>query len=165
MDQPIQLFEGYPRGLQEEAISRFCEVQEYQPGAPILVKGNRDTHLCIVISGQADALITRRLTVPFRPGQFFGELSFIDGKPRSAKVEAAGDSPTRIARLSREALKRMVDEEPRLANIVTNNLLQVMARHVRDTDEAIQGLDVRLQRKLGEASPGLLSRLATSVLS
>jgi CRP-like cAMP-binding protein len=164
MDTVIQLFDGYGRGLHEQAVRQYCEIREFKPGQPIVMKGEKSTHICIVLVGEATATISKTLSVPFSIGQSFGELSFIDGEPRSVRVNASGESNTTIAVLTREGVDRIRKEEPQLAAAITLNLLKTMAKHVRTTDNVLLGLDVELQRKLARAAPGLLGRL-TAVLS
>jgi CRP/FNR family transcriptional regulator/CRP/FNR family cyclic AMP-dependent transcriptional regulator len=47
------------------------------------------------------------------PGDFFGELAILDGRPRSAGVITAED--TRLTLLQRERFLRMLEARPRLA--------------------------------------------------
>jgi CRP/FNR family transcriptional regulator, cyclic AMP receptor protein len=67
------------------------------------------------------------------PGDFFGELSAIDGGPRTASVVAV--SPMRVLRLFRRTLIRLLEDEPRL----TLTLIAGMARRVREVDRRAGG--------------------------
>jgi CRP-like cAMP-binding protein len=59
------------------------------------------------------------------PGDFFGELSALDGGPRTASVVT--DTPTEVLRLFRHSLQRVLREEPAL----TMGLLVGLARRLR----------------------------------
>lgn len=163
--ETIQIFEGYNRGPHIRAVNEYCVIREFKPGSPIVIKGDESTHICIILGGQATALISQTLKIPFLPGQSFGELSFIDDRPRSVRVNADGETVTTIAVLTREAMTRIQVEDPELAAVINANLLKTMARIVRATDTALQGLDIALQRQLVKAAPSLLGRLTAAVLS
>jgi CRP-like cAMP-binding protein len=59
------------------------------------------------------------------PGDFFGELSALDGGPRTASV--VSDTPMEVLRLFRHTLRRVIEEEPALAM----GLLEGLARRLR----------------------------------
>jgi len=67
-------------------------------------------------------------------GGYFGELSAIDGKPRSANVIAA--SECHLAALAPETFRALLEKQP----IVSLTVLQKMATLVRDCDERIMDL-------------------------
>ena len=59
------------------------------------------------------------------PGDYFGEISMIDGKPRSATVHAT--SPVTTISLASWAFHPILDEHPE----VTKELLKVMCARLR----------------------------------
>ncbi|HWL91872.1 MAG TPA: Crp/Fnr family transcriptional regulator, partial [Actinomycetota bacterium] len=59
------------------------------------------------------------------PGDFFGELSALDGGTRTASV--VSDTPMEVLRLYRHTLLRMIEDEPVLAM----GLLEGLARRLR----------------------------------
>ena len=62
------------------------------------------------------------------PGDFFGELSAIDGGPRTASVIA--ETPMRVLRLFRRTLMSLIEDEPQ----VTLKLLDGIVRRVRQVE-------------------------------
>ena len=67
-------------------------------------------------SGDLDATGTIQLAA-LGPGSFFGEMSLLTGEPRSATVTA--DGPCEVFELSKEALAPLLQEDPRLAEVVS----------------------------------------------
>jgi CRP/FNR family cyclic AMP-dependent transcriptional regulator len=67
----------------------------------------------------------------FLPGSVVGELSFFDGRPRSAEVRAAVDSA--LHRLDFEAYKRFADAQPRMACDLLFAIGQLIALRLRHT--------------------------------
>lgn len=68
------------------------------------------------------------------PGEFFGEMSLLDGEPRSASVIA--QAPTQLYILSRDAFVDYLRRSPQTAL----NILGEMSRRLRRADEIIGNL-------------------------
>ena len=68
------------------------------------------------------------------PGEFFGEMSLLDGEPRSATVTA--QSPAQLYILSREAFVDYLRRSPQAGL----NILAEMSRRLRRADEIIGNL-------------------------
>jgi SulP family sulfate permease len=67
----------------------------------------------------------------FGPGQFVGEMSLVDGKPRSASVRA--EVPVRALLLSAEALTSLLEHRPDAAMKIMQNLARELSLRVRST--------------------------------
>lgn len=79
----------------------------------------------VVLRGTARVVRGSRKVGALIPGDFFGELSALDGGPRTASVVA--DTPVEVLRLYRHTLRKMVEQEPALAM----GLLDGLARRLR----------------------------------
>jgi CRP/FNR family transcriptional regulator/CRP/FNR family cyclic AMP-dependent transcriptional regulator len=66
-----------------------------------------------------------------RPGEFFGEMSLLDGEPRSATVKAETD--LRLMVISRANFWRLLREVPEL----TQKMLVNLSRRLRDLENAL----------------------------
>lgn len=69
------------------------------------------------------------------PGQFVGEMAFIDNQPRSAAAMA--DTPVKALRLSEAALNTLVQEHPELALKLTRNIARQLSRRVRQNSAVL----------------------------
>ncbi|MDJ0851078.1 MAG: Crp/Fnr family transcriptional regulator [Myxococcota bacterium] len=85
------------------------------------------------------------------PGDFFGEMSLLDGAVRSASVKSL--SETRILALSRNDFLKELRRNPDLAMAV----IQELTRRVRQMDEQASSLSFQ---RVKERTQGLLRRLA-----
>ncbi len=85
------------------------------------------------------------------PGDFFGEMSLLDGAVRSASVKSL--SETRILALSRNDFLKELRHNPDLAMAV----IQELTRRVRQMDEQASSLSFQ---RVKERTKGLLRRLA-----
>jgi CRP-like cAMP-binding protein len=138
----VSLFEE----LAEESLSALsakATLRPYPKGAQIVRKGDASQSLLIVASGLVEAVLESpgaevvRLCV-FRPGDYFGEMSLIDGAPRSATAVAVDAS---------EILE--LDSEAVLAQLTTpmsRKLLKELASRVRRTDATVIELADKVYR-------------------
>ncbi len=68
----------------------------FAPGQIIVTEGDPGETLFVVLEGQAKVVRGKRKVGEVLPGDFFGELSAIDGGPRTASVIAT--TPMRVLR-------------------------------------------------------------------
>lgn len=85
------------------------------------------------------------------PGDVFGELALLDGRPRSASAETLEDTVTFT--MSRDVFQKYLGETPQLA-VALVELLSSRLRHVTEYAESLAFLDVqaRLARALVETA-------------
>jgi CRP-like cAMP-binding protein len=84
--------------------------------------------LFVVLSGKGKVTRGRRKVGEVLPGDFFGELSALDGGPRTATVTA--ETPMRVLRLFRHTLMDLLRDEPRLIL----KLLDGIVRRIREIE-------------------------------
>jgi hypothetical protein len=83
------LFSGLPRRRLRRLV-RNAPVAEYGPGDMVTQKGTSGDSLYLILGGSAKALrepVSRSLRI----GDYFGELSLLDGTSRSATVIATSE--------------------------------------------------------------------------
>src|SRR5512146_470239 len=84
------------KGLSPDSLKRVeesCAWRRYEPGEPIVEYLDRSDDVFFLVSGEARVIVYSLAgkVVSFHdlgPGDMFGELPAIDGRPRSASVEA-----------------------------------------------------------------------------
>ena len=97
----------------------------YEAGTTIVREGGHSTSLFIIVEGKA-RIERDGVEISQRgPGEFFGEVSMIDGRVRSASVIAA--TPITCVVVYRDALHKLVLSEPAAAW----TLLQSLAARLR----------------------------------
>ena len=75
----------------------------------MIEQGAASVGLQIVLSGSADVSVNGVARPPLRPGDYLGEISMIDGAPRSATVVAGPEGLTTF-RLSALAFAPLMDK-------------------------------------------------------
>jgi CRP-like cAMP-binding protein len=96
---------------------------EFPAGRMIVEEGSIGTDFYMILSGDATVSKGGRVIRRLRPGDFFGEISLLDGGPRSASVVAEGH--VLAFRLNRPVMLRLLDRERSIARKV---LLEVIKR-------------------------------------
>lgn len=105
----------------------------------VFYQSDNSTDLYIVIEGSVRASLLndegQELVIAnFSKGDFFGEMSLFDGRPRSATVIASEDSYLGV--LKREKFLSAITKEPMIAI----DLLSAMVSRLRTADEMIESL-------------------------
>lgn len=150
------------RELDRDALRSFAEItreHRYGKGTMIVSEGDPGEALYIVRAGEVKVVLTAEdgrevILGVLGVGAHFGELSLIDGRPRSAHVIATQTSSLLILR--RADFRRQVEAQPAVAWA----LLLELSRRLRQADGTIGSLvllDVpgRVARVLVEhATPG-----------
>jgi CRP-like cAMP-binding protein len=107
-------------------LAREADQQTFDPGQTIVEEGMLGETLFVVLSGHAKVTRGGRQVGDLVPGDFFGELSAIDGGPRTASVVA--ETELHVLRLFRRTLMALLRDEPRLVT----KLIEGMARRLRE---------------------------------
>jgi CRP/FNR family transcriptional regulator, cyclic AMP receptor protein len=128
--QRVQLFEGCS-SRQLRAIARIAEVQEVAAGAVLARAGDPGDRFFVIVDGAARIDVSAQNQSRIGPGQFFGEMSLIDGEPRSATVVA--DTAMRLLVIQRRDFMTLLGEVPAL----TERILVTLCQRVRRAERAI----------------------------
>ena len=131
LDRRTALLAGAPllAGVDAEGLAsvaaRAIEV-EFGAGQVIARQGDVGSGLFIIASGSVRVVRDGDTIATLGPGEFFGELSVLDGGPRVAQVVA--EAPTRCLAIASWDFERVLREEPGVALAV----LRVVAARLRD---------------------------------
>jgi CRP/FNR family cyclic AMP-dependent transcriptional regulator len=123
----VPLFAGFAK-RHLNRLAKLSDEIDFGPGQRVVEEGLRGETFFVVLAGHAKVIRGGRKIGDVVPGDFFGELSALDGGPRSASVVA--ETPMRLLRLFRHTLVGLVEEEPQLAL----RILDQMVRRVRETE-------------------------------
>ncbi len=89
----VPLFKGLP----DPALRQILEIGKEVPhasGSPVLEEDRGGVGFHLILSGTAMVTVGGAEVARFGPGDYFGEMSIIDGRPRSATVTALEDLTT-----------------------------------------------------------------------
>lgn len=124
---------------QLKAIASRLTKAQYRKGDVIFHKTDMGTELYIVNSGSLKAVLTddegdEIVLARFGSGDFFGELSLLDGKGRSATI--VSDDTSELSVLNRDVLFELIQKDPRIAI----GLMATLVERLRKADEMIESL-------------------------
>ncbi|WP_321416768.1 Crp/Fnr family transcriptional regulator [uncultured Desulfobacter sp.] len=153
----IPLFSGLTESEIQKIESVSCE-KIFLKDTVIINEGDETNSLYIILKGRANALSMdpggRQIILNvFRPGDYFGEMSFIDAKPRSAAVITKEKS--KFVVIKREAFLQIVSENPELMLNMMKGLvgkIRVATRQIEDL--AFKDVYGRIARLLTELKNG-----------
>ena len=121
----VDLFAGLSKETLSDLVTRGTTLTIH-PGAHATEQGSDDAGLQVVLEGSAEVSVNGVDRAPLGPGDYFGEVSLVDGLPRSATVVAGPDGLTTFA-LSALSFAPVVRENPDVAEA----LLKALAGRVR----------------------------------
>ncbi|MDR7533002.1 MAG: cyclic nucleotide-binding domain-containing protein, partial [Armatimonadota bacterium] len=119
--QKVPLFAALS-AAQLQRVARLADEVEVPQGKRLAAVGQPGHELYVIVEGQATVRLPNGRTVRLGPGEFFGEMSLIDGGPRSATVDAA--TPMRLLVIGHREFWTLVSEAPTLAAKVMRTLSQ-----------------------------------------
>lgn len=120
----VPLFEGLTDRQLSDVVGR-SRVVEHSDGAEIVEEGRGAAGFHLILDGAATVIRGGQTRGTLGAGDYFGEISLIDGKPRSATIRA--DGPVRTLSLAAWNFSPLLDAHPTMAR----KLLVGLCRHVR----------------------------------
>lgn len=109
--------------LQEAATE-----MEFPAGKELTTQGEMGRHFMVIVEGGAQVTRDGTEIAVLGPGSFFGEMSLLDGQPRTATVTTL--EPTRVLMLTNAAFNGALATMPS----VDRKMLTVLAARLRDIE-------------------------------
>jgi CRP-like cAMP-binding protein len=129
----VPLFEGCSQ-RQLRSVAKIARVFDVAAETVLTCGGEPGDEFFLIIDGTARVEVSAEKQVGLHPGEFFGEMSLLDGGPRSATVVAG--TPVRLLVISRRHFSVLLKEVPGL----TQTLLITQSRRVRQAEEQAERL-------------------------
>ncbi|MEU4196273.1 cyclic nucleotide-binding domain-containing protein [Kribbella sp. NPDC026611] len=124
----IDLFEGLSKDTLSDLIERGTTLK-IPAGGHAVDQGADDAGLQVVLEGSAEVTVNGVVREPLGVGDYFGEISLIDGLPRSATIVAGPDGLSTFA-LSSLAFAPVVRENSEVAQ----TLLKALTARIRSLE-------------------------------
>jgi CRP/FNR family cyclic AMP-dependent transcriptional regulator len=129
----VSLFEECSQ-RQLRSVARVARVFDVAPGTVLTRTGEPGDEFFLIIDGTGRADVSTDRHVLLHPGEFFGEMSLLDGGPRSATVVA--NTSVRLLVISRRHFATLLRDVPGL----TQTILVTLSRRVRQAEERAERL-------------------------
>jgi CRP/FNR family transcriptional regulator, cyclic AMP receptor protein len=129
---------------EREALAQMMDCRDYKASETIFHYGDAGGHIFILRSGCVELFVEstdgeKIILAENERGDVIGELSFLDGGPRTATAVARED--TQVLTMDRDRLLDFIDKHPHAAM----DLLTVVGRRLRHTDDLLR---TRVSRNL-----------------
>ncbi|MCE5194348.1 MAG: Crp/Fnr family transcriptional regulator [Nitrospiraceae bacterium] len=152
-DNKKELIQGFLKempifkSLSEPHINKLAKdfvVLQAKKGETVFYQSDQSTDLYIVLDGSVRASLLNQegqelILAAFKKGDFFGEMSLLDGMPRSATIIAVEDLI--LAMLKRELFLSAVKNDPMIAIDLLSSVVQRL-RTANGMIESLAFLDV-----------------------
>jgi CRP/FNR family cyclic AMP-dependent transcriptional regulator len=121
-----------------ELVASVAEKKTYEEGGVIYSEAMGGGTLFIIIKGSVRItkmvrFEEKQTLTKLKKGEFFGEMSFIDGHTHSATAEAIGS--TELVEIKRKNFDKLAAKNPELAYKITMSLALQVSRLLRKMDE------------------------------
>ena len=130
--EAVPLFEGLSH-RQLRKVADLADVARFMAGATLVKQGEIGDSFYVVLTGQAKVIANKRTLNRLLPGDHFGEISLLDGGPRSASVVA--ETEMTLVIITQKDFLAMLAKDPEITVV----LLEGMARTVRRLDRSLAG--------------------------
>ena len=128
----VPLFAGLPT-KHLKRIRDLAEPANYMAGASLVKEGTEGDAFYVIIEGLAKVMVGKRAINQLMPGDYFGEISLLDGGVRSASV--VSETPLKVLVIDRAPFLKLIESEGSIAIA----LLETTARAIRRTDRSMSG--------------------------
>jgi CRP-like cAMP-binding protein len=127
---------GLFAGLDDKTLGRIAQQTkpyQFSTGESVIDadSSGRFGRLYTVVSGSAEAQINGESVATFGPGDHFGEMSVLDGSPRSAAIIATSELDT--LGLSAWNMRTLLREEPD----ISMHIIEALVARLRTVNEAL----------------------------
>ena len=127
---------------EEQSVLDRCDTIDLVKGEVLFRKGDESSALYIVMEGELSVLDEipgqKVFLAGLHQGEIFGEMAFIDGRPRSASVQATKDS--RVLRFTEEDFIRLVVEFPETGARLLIAVAKFLVDRLRRADIALSSM-------------------------
>lgn len=115
-----------------EDIAVLVEEIGYEGGRLLITQDSQDDHLYLLVSGHLTISVidergTETYLDTYNPGDYFGELSLIDGKPQPANIRSI--DPVMVYRLSRFDFVTLIFAQPQIGYALMQRLVRDIRHH------------------------------------
>ncbi|MDD2913834.1 MAG: cyclic nucleotide-binding domain-containing protein [Gallionella sp.] len=135
MLEKVQMFKDL-EWVQIEILSEYIQLYRAAPGAIVFREGERGDFMCIVLQGKLEVHKENNLHIDktittIHAGRSLGEMTIVDGEPRSATAVAIEQSL--LAVLTQENFLKIMRDKPSLSSKLLLKIAQLLSQRLRQT--------------------------------
>jgi CRP/FNR family cyclic AMP-dependent transcriptional regulator len=128
----VPLFEDLSKS-QLRGVRDLAEEVRYMEGASIVREGEPGDSFYVIVEGQAKVQRGDKTLATLVPGEFFGEISLLDGGERTATV--VSETPMALLEIKQRPFMKMLGKQPDIAL----KMMQGLAARLREMERPLAG--------------------------
>ena len=117
-------------------LAKYMFPHDYEEGSFVFKEGAHGGYMFFIVEGEVEVIKQfdnkKHTIAKLSEGRSVGEMSLIDGSPRSATVRAI--TTLKLIVLKREDFVKLNDEEPAIANKILMGIATLLSLSLRDTN-------------------------------
>jgi len=134
----VSLFANVPDSFLSE-LEKLSVTRKYPKNTILVTEGDESGHLYIIVTGRVSVYTSdsdgRQVILNYMgEGEYFGELSLLDGKPRSASVVTI--SSCELIAISRSSFQELLNSDPGFSQV----MIEELTRRVRTLTDSVRDL-------------------------
>ncbi|MFY9586594.1 MAG: cyclic nucleotide-binding domain-containing protein [Actinomycetota bacterium] len=127
--QNVRLFAGCTEGELKRIASLF--VEGWRPAGRVLVREDEPgLEFFVIVRGQVSVILHDETVATLGPGDFFGEMSLLDGTPRVASVVAVTD--VRLLVIESRGFSALLSAVP----VIGARMMRTLSQRLRTVEAA-----------------------------
>ena len=124
---------SYP---QVKKLAAYMDAYEIPKETLLFYEGDKNAYLVLIVKGSVhvvkfDSRRKPRRIATLGPGKTIGEMTIIDGEPRSASAVTATDATVMV--MTVDHFNRLIGEWPGVAVLLVLKIAKLMSQHLRQT--------------------------------
>lgn len=121
---------------QIKKLAGFMDTYQTPPETILFYEGDKDPYLVLIIRGRVhvvkfDSHRTPKKIASVGSGKTIGEMSIIDGEPRSASAITVSEATLMV--MTTENFNQLINEWPGVAIILVQKIAKLMSQYLRQT--------------------------------
>lgn len=117
-------------------VEKYMFSYDYEKGSYVFKEGAHGGYMFFIVDGEIDIIkqfdTAKHTIATLSTGRSVGEMSLIDGAPRSATARAKTD--LKLIVLKREDFNKLNEENPAIANKILMGIAALLSSSLRDTN-------------------------------
>ncbi len=118
-------------------VAKYLFPHDYEEGSFVFKEGAHGGYMFFIVEGEVEVIKQfdnkKHTIAKLSQGRSVGEMSLIDGSPRSATVRAI--TTLKLIVLKREDFKKLNEEEPAIANKILMGIATLLSLSLRETND------------------------------
>ena len=132
--EKIPIFQGCSE-QELDVFSQYLKPISVSRNSTLFKKGDKGDSLIFIVSGSVNAVLDpskKNATVKLENGSIIGEMSLIDGNPRSAT--AVVNEPTELLMISKDQFDTFCQENPLIGLKILKGITKIISVRLRESN-------------------------------